>query len=407
MKIGYLCHNFATFILNEIIQIKKKGHDVFILGEETSRIYEIINKPILKAHGLDKQYYGFSCVGSRQQKYVTFLKSLLSDLFAHPVCAVKGCFFLMTTYQHPKLGIIDYLDIRNFFGSGITLIHSPFSVPSIIDKVYLLSKILNVPYTLSFKAHDIWQANNLTESKKKEKKINEASQIFTIAQFNKTYLQGELDTDKDIQVIHDAIDIEFFRPTNKERTRNSIVAVSRLSPEKGLIYLIRACHILSQRQINYHCTIIGDGPEKHLYEKLIDELKIPNIHFAGFLPQDQVKEQLQASGVFVLPSIVDSDGLGDVLPNGVKEAMAMEIPVITSDIRGIDELVVDRVNGILTLPGNHEALADAIQEIISQPDIARTMGEAGRKKIETDYNLITEVGKIEKVFEKASMRVSS
>ncbi len=407
MRIGYLCHNFATFILNEIIQIKKQGHDVFILGENTSRIYQIINKPILKAYGLDSQFYGFSRVGSRQQKYVTFLKYLLSDLFAHPVCAVKGCFFLMTSYPHPKLGIIDYLDVRKFFGSGITLIHAPFSVPSIIDKVYLLSKILNVPYTLSFKAHDIWQANNLTESKKKEKKIQRASKIFTIARFNKIYLQSQLDTNKDIQVIHDAIDVDFFRPTNVERPRNSIVTVSRLSPEKGLNYLIQACHILSQRQIDYSCTIIGDGPEKSKYEQLIEELQIPDIHFSGFLPQDEVKEQLQASGVFVLPSIVDSDGLGDVLPNGVKEAMAMKIPVITSDIRGIDELVIDGVHGITVPPGNPEALADAIQDIICQPEIAKKMGEAGRKKIEMDFNLITEVGKIEKIFEKAVMHASS
>ena len=401
MRIGYLCHNFATFILNEIIEIEKQGHVVFILGENTSRVYEIINKPILVTHGLDKQFYGFSVVGSRRQKYTKFFKNLFWDLLVHPICAIKGCYYLFTSYTHPKLGIVDYLDIRKFFGSGITLLHSPFSVPSIIDKVYLLSKILNVPYTLSFKAHDIWQGDNLTESKKKETKIKEASRIFTIANFNKTYLQSQLDLDTDIQVIHDAIDVEFFRPAEVQRTPNSIIAVSRLSQEKGLIYLIRACHILKQRQIDCQCTIIGEGPEKSKYEKLIEELEVSQIYFTGFLPQEEVQARLQVSAVFVLPSIVDSDGLGDVLPNSVKEAMAMQVPVITSNIRGIDELVTNGVHGIVVPPGSPEALADAIEQMIGQPAMAKKMGQVGRIKIKTDFNLTTEVGKIENVFKEA------
>ena len=199
-------------------------------------------------------------------------------------------------------------------------------------------------------------------------------------------------------MIHDAIDVEFFRPTNVARSPNSIVTVSRLSPEKGLIDLIRACHILNQRQREYHCTIIGDGPEKHKYECLIEELHIPNIHFAGFLPQDQVRELLQAAAVFVLPSVIDSDGLGDILPNGVKEAMAMQVPVITSNMRGIEELVVDGLSGILVSPGDPPAIADAIERIFNQPDLRRRMGEEGRRTIEQDFNIKTEVGKIEKVF---------
>jgi len=385
--------------LSEAIQICRQGHDVIIMGETTSQVYEFVNKPMLVKYGLDKRFIGFSRASSRLQRYPKFLGCLLYDFLVHPIYASKACFYLITNYLHPGHGIIDYLDARKVFGAEINLIHSPFSVPSIINKVFLLSKVLNVPYTLSFKAHDIWQGDNLNATKTKVKEVREASQIFTIATCNKTYLQNQLDTTKDIEVIHDAIDVEFFRPTHAERSPNSIIAVSRLSPEKGLIYLLRACHILNQRQIDYHCTIVGDGPEKPKYEKLIDELKIPNIYLAGFLSYDQVKDQLDSHAIFVLPSIIDSDGLGDVLPNGVKEAMAMEVPVITSNIRGIDELVVDGVHGIVVPSGNPEAIADAIEQLIRQPDLARKMGEEGRRKIEQDFNLKTEVGKIEMIFQ--------
>ena len=122
------------------------------------------------------------------------------------------------------------------------------------------------------------------------------------------------------------------------------------------------------------------------------------MQFLGFLSQDLVKEHLQASIVFVLPSVIDEDGLGDVLPNSVKEAMAMEIPVIASNIRGIEELVMDGVSGILVPAGNSIAIADAIERIFEDPTLGQRMGEEGRKKIIQDFNVKTEVAKIEKIF---------
>lgn len=398
MKILYICHNLATFILNEIIELKERGHDILILAEGTSRIHQAINQPLLIKNGLDKSFFEFSKITTRQQKYRIFLSKLLYDFLTHPIYAVKACLYIIKNYPSFKYGIVDYLDVRQFFHTGIQLIHSPFSIPSIIDKVSLLSHILSIPYTLSFKAHDIWQGNHLSESRKKTKKIKDASRIFTIAVFNKKYLEEQLNMRDKIDVIHDALDIEFLKPTNAKRVENSIIAVSRLHPEKGLIYLIKACHILNQRNVAYTCTIIGDGPEKGVYEKLIDELNVPNIFFTGYLSYDQVKQQLQFPAVFVLPSIIDGDGLGDVLPNGVKEAMAMQVPVVTSDMRGIGELVVDGVSGILVPPGNPQSIADAIERIISQSDLGRKMGEEGRRKIQQDFNIKTEVGKIEKIF---------
>lgn len=398
MKIVYICHNLATFILNEIIELKERGHDILILAEGTSRIHQAINEPILIKYGLDKSFFEFSRVKTRRQKYGLFVSKLLYDFFTHPIYVVKACLYIFKNYPSFKYGIVDYLDVQQFFHEEIQLIHSPFSIPSIIDKVSLLSHILNIPYTLSFKAHDIWQGNNLAESMKKTKKITGASKIFTIANFNKKYLEEQLDLNGKLDVIHDALDIEFLKPSKSQREQNSIIAVSRLHPEKGLIYLIRACHILYQRKVDYTCTIIGEGPEKIAYEKLIDELKVPNIRFTGYLSYDQVKQKLQVPAVFVLPSIIDSDGLGDILPNGVKEAMAMQVPVVTTNMRGIGELVVDGVSGILVPPGNPQAIADAIERIISQPDLGRKMGEAGRKKIQRDFNIKTEVGKIEQIF---------
>ena len=402
MRILYICNNLATFILNEIIELKSRGHEIFILAEGESRIHQALNDPIIVQHGLEKGFYRFSRASTRREKYAAFIPALICDFLSHPLCAVNACRYLVTNYPSPKYGIVDYLDIRHFFCASLDLIHSPFSIPSIIDKVTLLSNSLNVPYTLSFKAHDIWQADNLSVSKKKINQRKGPSRVFTISNYNRDYLRAQLEIDEVIEVIHDAIDVEIFKPNKSKKSKHSIISVARLASDKGLNYLIKACHILHQRNVEYTCTIVGEGPEKRTYEKLIEELHIPNVHFTGFLSNDQVNKKLQSQTIFVLPSIIHSDGHSDILANVIKEAMAMQIPVITSNIRGIEELVIDGVSGILVPPGNSEAIADAVERIFKDPDLCRTMGEQGRKKVEQEFNVKTEVRKIEKIFFEAT-----
>ena len=82
-----------------------------------------------------------------------------------------------------------YLDTRQLFTTTFDVIHSPFSTPLILDKVYFMSKSMNIPYTLSFRAHDIYLDRVQGETQKRLHIINEASRIITIASFNKHSLK--------------------------------------------------------------------------------------------------------------------------------------------------------------------------------------------------------------------------
>jgi glycosyltransferase involved in cell wall biosynthesis len=402
MRILYICGVLPTFILNEIIELKKQGHKMFILSEASGRLHKAVIEPIIIKNGLNRQLHRFSIHNNRKQKYIDFLKGLIHDLFVHPICATKACFYLLKNYPNLKYGVTDYLDVRNFIDSGIDIIHSPFSTPGIIDKVYLLSKILNLPFTLCFRAHDIYQGNNFHEATKRIAVIKEAAQIMTIAVYNRDNIKNNLDIDKDIEIIHSAIDPEFFKAKDLSRSPKSIIAISRLSDEKGIIYLIEACHILHTRGIDYECTIIGEGREKKACQKIIVERHLFNIHLIDYLPNDAIKEHLDHATVFVLPCEIGSDGRRDILANALKEAMAMQVPVITSNVCGIEELVDDGINGILVPPKSPEAIADAIEKIMNRPDHGRKMGEEGRKKIEQEFNIKTEVGKLEIILKKAA-----
>jgi len=406
MRILYICHRWPTFILNEIIELKERGHSLFILAADSSRLYKAVHESIVIKNGLDKQFHRFFIHTNRKQKYFSFFKWFIHDVFVYPIRATRVFFYLIKNFANLKCGVEDYLDIRNFIDSGIDIIHSPFSTPRIIDKVYLLSKILNVPFTLSFRAHDIYHHNNMLEAIKRIVIIKEAAQIMTIAVYNRDNLTINLDIDKDIEIIHSAIDPGVFNAKDVSRSHKSIIAVSRLDEQKGIIYLIKACHILHTRGIDYECTIIGEGPEKEACQKFIAERHIPKIHLIDYLPHEAIKEHLDHATVFVLPCEIASDGTRDILANALKEAMAMQVPVITSNVCGIEELVDDGINGLLVPPQNPEALADAIETIMNHPGRRKTMGEEGRKKITKNFNIKTEVQKLEEIFTKAVKHTS-
>lgn len=397
MRILYICDRLPPFILNEIIELKNQGHQMFILAEDSGRVYKAVHEPIVMKHGLDEHFHRFSIMKNRKQKYGEFFKQLIHDFFFHPLYAINACWYLIKNYPNPKYGVIDYLDIRSFFDSGIDIIHSPFSTPKIIDKVYLLAKILKVPFTLCFRAHDLYHGDNLREAIKRVAVIKEAARIMAIAVYNRDYINNNLAIDKDIEIIHSAIDPEVFHAKEVSRSPKSIIAVSRLTDEKGIVRLLEACYILHIRGIDYECTIIGEGPEKKICQQFIAKRNVPNIRMIDYLPNEAIKEHLDQATVFVLPCEIGADGKRDILANALKEAMAMQVPVITSNVCGIEELVDDGINGILVPPQNPEAIADAIEKIMKSPDLRRTMGEKGRGKIERNFNIKIEVRKLEEI----------
>jgi glycosyltransferase involved in cell wall biosynthesis len=400
-----------TFVLNEILELKALKHEVFIWTDKMDRVS---GPPILIKNELfDKTYCGFSFRSKgrrrRLKKLIYLIKKLIYDFSSHPIITIKALIYLMKLYPNLGNGTEAYIHVRHFFRFNIDIIHAPFSVPDIIEKVYLLSKIINVPFTLAFRMHDIYgrdnlhNRDNLHKTQEMVKILRESSQIITISKSNENYLKSSHVNWKDIEIeiIHSSIDPILFKPKNISKSSKSIISVCRLSEEKGIIYLLQACHILNQRKIEYDCTLIGDGPERIKYEKLVDELQIPNINFMGDLTYDEVKLHLDNSTIFVLPSIISANGLRDVLPNALKEAMAMQVPVITSDTRGIEELVDDGINGIIVPPKDPKSIADSIEKLFNDPNLRKRMGEAGRKKIEKDFNTEIEVSKLNRIFNEA------
>ena len=110
------------------------------------------------------------------------------------------------------------------------------------------------------------------------------------------------------------------------------------------------------------------------------------VRFRGGLPYDQVLDEYQASDLLVLPAVIAESGRRDITPNVLLEAMAMKLPVVSTRLVAVPEIVEDGVSGLLVPPGDESALAGALARLLDDPELRRRFGEEGRRKVEADFD---------------------
>jgi len=182
------------------------------------------------------------------------------------------------------------------------------------------------------------------------------------------------DRDKVLRVAH-GIDTEIFKMTLAGREAGLIVAVGRLTPKKGFDVLLRACGLLDAWGESFRCVIVGEGRTRDELVALIDELGLGHrVELYGQQPQERVLELYQRATVVALPARVLPGGNRDGIANVLVEAMATGVPVVSTPVGGIPELVRDGENGLLVPPDEPQALAKALQEILNDPDLAQRLG---------------------------------
>lgn len=183
-----------------------------------------------------------------------------------------------------------------------------------------------------------------------------------------------------INVVHNGISL--CQPsTAKEKKK--ILFAGRLSKEKGLSILIEAMSILRKKHPEISLCIAGAGDENKNIQKQIAEAQLEDIiYMTGFHSREQIINLYAEASVVAIPSIGTEN-----LPTVCIEAMAAGRPVVASVSGGIPEMVENEKTGILVPSGNPQALAQAIDRLLSNPRLIKEMGKAGRKKAEEEFNI--------------------
>lgn len=179
-----------------------------------------------------------------------------------------------------------------------------------------------------------------------------------------------------------------LRPLKAPDERLQIISVARLTEKKGLHVAIEACRQLKARGVNFRYCILGIGPWERRLRTLIEQYQLEDrVEMPGFKPSHEVKAMLDAADVFLLPSVTGADGDMEGIPVALMEAMAVGIPVLSTEHSGIPELIDSGNSGWLVAENDAQALADKLQALghmdshSLQPVLTRA-----RAKVETEFN---------------------
>ena len=188
--------------------------------------------------------------------------------------------------------------------------------------------------------------------------------------------------------VYNGIELDGFPSARGSGGGFHIVSIGRLIEFKGFHHLINAIALLHQRGVPATAEIIGEGPWRGELATLITSLGLDgSVRLAGARSQEQIKESLAAADVFCLACTTDAKGATDILPTVITEAMACGLPVVSTRLAGVPEMVVHGETGLLAEPGDIPGLAAALASLHANPENARLLGSAGRARAEERFSL--------------------
>ncbi|HXG41033.1 MAG TPA: glycosyltransferase [Candidatus Limnocylindrales bacterium] len=265
---------------------------------------------------------------------------------------------------------------------------------------YVASRFLDATYSVTAHATEIYVEPVLLPEK-----IERAAFVVTCTDYNRRHLAGLVGPDAAARIVRIYHGLPFDPQLALERAERAdpplVLAVGQLQEKKGLRYLVEACRVLADRGRRFRCEIVGDGPVRAALERRIDELGLAAcVTLAGRLSYPEVVARYREAAVFALPSIVTPEGDRDGIPNVILEAMAAGVPVVSTPVSGIPEVVRDGGTGLLVPERDPTALADAIERLLDDEALADRLGHAGQAFVRAEFDIERSVERLLETFER-------
>jgi colanic acid/amylovoran biosynthesis glycosyltransferase len=269
---------------------------------------------------------------------------------------------------------------------GINHVHAHFAGMA-ARTAFWINKFFSITFSFTAHANDIFSPRQFEIGL--DKLVDTARAIITETDYAARFLSERFSHRADrVHRIYNGLDLSEFGRTDFSSSPPLIIAIGRLIPKKGFSDLIRTCAVLAERGKLFLCEIIGEGPLENALRRQIDELHLQNnVVLAGAMPQTQLRGRLAAANVFVLPSMIDPEGGMDNLPTVIMEAMATGLPVVSTTIGGIPEMVIENQTGFLVQPGDVAAMADAVAKVINDSSSAARLGHAGYERARALFSI--------------------
>jgi len=269
-----------------------------------------------------------------------------------------------------------------------SLIHAHFCHDA-TNIAWMASQLTGISFSFTAHAKDIYQ-KKLNPGDLLQRKLAATRFVVTCTGANGKYLRDLCEEPEKISKIYHGLDLELFSMQDSAKSQGTplILSVGRMVEKKGFTYLVQACKQLRDAGVSFRCIIIGEPGlcseplQQEIHQNRLDGV----IEIRNPLPQLALKALYQEAALFTLPCIVLEDGDRDGIPNVLAEAMAMGIPVVTTGISGIPEIIKHGREGLLVEPRDAADLADALRRLLENEELCRVLGRNGRLKIEDCFN---------------------
>lgn len=365
-----------TFVANEARALVRLGHDVRVLAHERPR-EDRAGPPV---EGVPVSYAQDDTTAQR-------VAAVARLGLRHPLAVARDLLARPRWRREEAVAPLRRL-APALLRVGDRRVHVHFAKESALDALRG-RRLLGTPYSLTAHAYDIYAAPaNLGE------KLGGAAFVTTGCEYTAAHLRT-VNPSARVEVVVMGVDADAFRRTTPHTDRRAVLAVGRLVEKKGFAHLIEAAGLPSVRAVLDEVRIVGEGPERARLQAQIDRLGLQDtVRLVGSMPPDMVRAELERAAVLAMPCVVAGDGDRDSMPVVVKEALAMEVPVVATDEVGLPEIVRHEF-GRLVAPGEPAALGSALAELLALPPPQRAaMGRAGREHVLAHASLLTETSRL-------------
>ena len=369
-----------TFFLNEIAELSRLGFTIDVAS---------INKPAaahseLEARALATTYY------LKATKPSTILLVLLKVLFTQPRVVARGlrAALQLDGWNLPASGYaLFYLVEAILLGDwlrrrGHAHLHIHFGGP--VATVGMLTSMA-WQFSYSMMIHGPEEFYDVDKFYLR-RKVERAQFVLCISDYCRSQVMKVCDPEHwaKLHVVRLGVDHRVFAPgpAMDRSGAMEVVCVGRMVPAKGHLILLRAFAELLRCGYNLRLRLIGDGEERSGLESFVRREKLDaSVIFEGSLSHEATRQKLARADIFVLASFAEG------LPVALMEAMAMEVPCISTFVAGIPELIRDGVEGLLVPPSSEQALFTAMERMICGADLRSNLARAGRCRVLELYDL--------------------
>jgi glycosyltransferase involved in cell wall biosynthesis len=361
MKIGYLINQYPkvshSFVRREILALEKQGVNIQRYSVRDSAD-GLVDKQDIAEYKKTTTLLNFAMVNVVLTVFLSF--------FNAPFVFIKILIFALTLSIKAEAGIVKHVI---YFVEALVLarllkqdevqhLHAHFGTNS-TTVAMLACKYISIPF--SFTVHGPEEFDKPAFISLPEK-IKQAAFVVAISSFGRSQLYRLVPNNQwqKIKIVHCGLEPEFFNEYKKiKNNTNNIVCIGRLCEQKGQILIVEALNLLKMKNIDFHLTLVGDGEMRTDIEDKINQHKLDeHVSITGWMSSDRVKEEILKAKFTILPSFAEG------LPVVIMESMSLEIPVISTFIAGIPELIKHEENGWLVAAGDVTGLATALENAL-------------------------------------------